>query len=66
MLRRATTSATTRGSDWKSQGDMRRAGSAGSIWGVLRMHSPDPTYELGLCPRSGDVKEREPMRELGV
>ena len=53
-------------SDWKSQGDMRHAGSAESVQGVLRMRSPDPTYELGLCPRSGDVKEREPMHELGV
>jgi hypothetical protein len=45
---------------------MHRAGSAGSAWGVLRMRSPDPSYELGLCSRSGDVKERKPMRELGV
>lgn len=45
---------------------MRRAGSAGSVRGVLRVRSPEPAYELGLCPRSGDVKEREPMRELGV
>ena len=45
---------------------MRRAGSARSVQGVLRMRSPNPSYELGLCPRSGDVKEREPMREPGV
>ena len=45
---------------------MRRAGSAGGVRGVLRMRSPDPNYELCLCPRSGDVKEREPMREPGV
>lgn len=66
MLRRATTSATTRAKSLVSQDDKRRAGSAGSVRGVLRMRGPDPSYELGLCPRSGDVKEREPMREPGV
>lgn len=45
---------------------MRRAGSARSVRGVLRTRSPNPSYELGLCPRSGDIKEREPMREPGV
>ena len=45
---------------------MHRAGSAGSIRGVLRVRSPNPNCELGLCSRTGDIEERGPMHEPGV